>query len=194
MSAVLHSGQRYVTTGVLLLFAVLSGLVIGFLVVRDTPMALLLPMTGAGLIALLLLLRRPFLLLCLQTAVLSTMPLLRVHIGPVPVFIAEFLLGLCIASVLFSNDDRAQHKHPFGTWLILFAGSSVLASLVLMITTQIVIESLYGLIRHLLVTVGIFYVANKVLYSRERVATIITIIVWGAVANAVFALLQSLPP
>jgi hypothetical protein len=143
-----------------------------------------------------LLVSRPYFVFCLQILVLSTTPVLRVYaVGDVPVYLVDVLMILTVVGLLFRERRR---EWPYtSSWVRLciwvFLGASVVSSASLALTTGAYAEVIYALIRHLLLTLGMFYAVGHLADTSARQKTLLQIVVVGALINAIFAVMQNLP-
>lgn len=158
-----------------------------------------------GSIALVLV-GRPFLTFCLYVAVLSSVPLVRIYLAQsIPLYLSDLLLGLVLAGLIWRN---RRNNLPGARWpsspggrssrlihlgLIEFTIAVLFSSTILWMTSGVFIEVCYAVARFLLSTVGVFYAVTRLTPTLERQILLSRILLFGALANAIVAVLQTLP-
>lgn len=200
MGKVLQKGQTHISTLLLIAAALTLSIGWGLGIASDDWIAKLVRcwlLAVFGTISVILLLTRPFLALCLQITVLSTAPLLRLYlpIRDVPIYAADVLLMLSLLGTM-ARDQGITLRHlprPVRWGLVVFGMASFISSINLAITTNLFLEPFYPLARHLLLTIGTFYVASRLLRSYARKRLIVRILFVGVILNALLAVIQNLP-
>jgi hypothetical protein len=179
----------------LIILTLIMGAAWGWSIASGGLLVILLLILFVGITALLL--AWPFLTLCLQVIMLSTAPLLRVYlpIQEVPLYATDIFLLLALVGSI-GRDRRIIPAHlpaPVCWGLGGFGLASLISSFNLAITTERFIEVLYPLVRHLLLTVGMFYVATRLIRTPAQQRLIGRLLLIGAAVNALLAVVQNLP-
>jgi hypothetical protein len=192
--------QRYFVSGFAILAALLLSLIIGWGLANGGFLAvavLLVPTAVFGGIIALLLAARPFLALCLNVAVLTTAPLLRIYlpVQDIPLYVIDVLLGLALVGVVWQARYRGLRPSFDFVHLCLvgFLLSVLISSAVLAVTVGGTIQVIYATGRYLLSTVGLFCALVWVARTPRQHQILCIVVLAGATVNATLSIMQNLP-
>jgi hypothetical protein len=192
--------QRYFMSELIILAALLFSIIIGWGLANGGLLAvavLLLPAAVFGGIIALLLAARPFLALCLNVAVLTTAPLLRIYlpIQDIPLYVIDVLLGLALVGIVWQSRYRGLRPSfdLIQLCLVGFTISVLISSAVLAVTVGGTIQIIYATGRYLLSTVGLFCAIVWLAQTPHQQRLLCMIVLAGATVNAVLSIMQNLP-
>ncbi|NJO04523.1 MAG: hypothetical protein HC876_02735 [Chloroflexaceae bacterium] len=157
----------------------------------------LLPVAVVGGLVALLLAARPFVALCLQVAVLTTAPLLRVYlpVGSIPLYVGDMLLGLALVGAIWQYRQTGLRPsfRLVNICLVGFTLAILISSMVLATTVGGAIQVVYAVARYVLSTVGLFGAAIWLARTPDQQRLLCGIVLFGAAINATLSIMQNLP-
>lgn len=175
---------RSLPAGLTLLATAVAGLGVGSIGPRPVLLAVAGVLAGAAALAMV---RRPLLGALVLGLLLSAFPIARVEIGPLPIYLADLLVGITLVGVVW----RGLAPGRFGGAVLLYLALWLPAWLVQVLTIQIVLEPTYGLLRQVL-AVGCAFIGMAVVRQRG-VSRLVGAFAIGTLATSALAVVQELP-